>query len=159
MFYWEWLVFKSGLWWRKTVWHSIFMITLANMGVSAGQFSLFSSSHYFLHLNIILAAFIKSLIKSFLNLYYFVWIIPNKFMQSSKNSCMNVPLGWKNRICHHKFKSDTKNNGMTKRRKDTQKKLLDFPNKTLHTISFDWFLSGLEWILNLEFCLLKLLIF
>ena len=29
---------------------------------------------------------------------------------------------------------------------------------TLHTVSFDWFLSGLEWILNLEFCLLKLLI-
>ena len=29
----------------------------------------------------------------------------------------------------------------------------------LHTVSFDWFLSGLEWILNLEFCLLKLLIF
>ena len=22
----------------------------------------------------------------------------------------------------------------------------------LHTVSFDWFLSGLEWILNLEFC-------
>ena len=31
--------------------------------------------------------------------------------------------------------------------------------KVLHTVSFDWFLSGLEWILNLEFCLLKLLIF
>ena len=30
---------------------------------------------------------------------------------------------------------------------------------TVHTVSFDWFLSGLEWILNLEFCLLKLLIF
>ena len=29
----------------------------------------------------------------------------------------------------------------------------------MHTVSFDWFLSGLEWILNLEFCLLKLLIF
>ena len=29
----------------------------------------------------------------------------------------------------------------------------------LHTVSFDWFLSGLEWIINLEFCLLKLLIF
>ena len=29
---------------------------------------------------------------------------------------------------------------------------------TLHTVSFDWFLSGLEWILNLDFCLLKLLI-
>ena len=28
----------------------------------------------------------------------------------------------------------------------------------LHTFSFVWFLSGLEWILNLEFCLLKLLI-
>ena len=28
-----------------------------------------------------------------------------------------------------------------------------------HTVSFVWFLSGLEWILNLEFCLLKLLIF
>ena len=28
---------------------------------------------------------------------------------------------------------------------------------TLHTVSFDWL--GLEWILNLEFCLLKLLIF
>ena len=23
---------------------------------------------------------------------------------------------------------------------------------TLHTVSFDWFLSGSEWILNLEFC-------
>jgi len=29
----------------------------------------------------------------------------------------------------------------------------------MHTVSFDWFLSGLEWLLNLEFCLLKLLIF
>ena len=29
----------------------------------------------------------------------------------------------------------------------------------LHTVSFDWFLSGLEWILKLEFCLIKLLIF
>ena len=29
----------------------------------------------------------------------------------------------------------------------------------LHTVSFDWFLSDLEWIVNLEFCLLKLLIF
>ena len=29
----------------------------------------------------------------------------------------------------------------------------------LHTVSFDWFLSGLEWILNSEFCLLKPLIF
>ena len=25
----------------------------------------------------------------------------------------------------------------------------------LHTVSFDWFLSGLEWILYLEFCLLN----
>ena len=25
----------------------------------------------------------------------------------------------------------------------------------MHTVSFDWFLSGLEWILNLEFCLLS----
>ena len=32
-------------------------------------------------------------------------------------------------------------------------------NSALHTVSFDRFLSGLEWILNLEFCLLKLLIF
>ena len=30
---------------------------------------------------------------------------------------------------------------------------------TLHTVNFDWFLSGLEWILNVAFCLLKLLIF
>ena len=29
----------------------------------------------------------------------------------------------------------------------------------LHTVSFDWFLSGLEWILNLEVSLLQLLIF
>ena len=29
----------------------------------------------------------------------------------------------------------------------------------LHTVSSDWFQSGLEWILNFEFCLLKLLIF
>ena len=28
-----------------------------------------------------------------------------------------------------------------------------------HTVIFDWFMSGLEWILNLEFCLLKRLIF
>ena len=31
--------------------------------------------------------------------------------------------------------------------------------KLFHTVSFDWFLSSLEWIINLEFCLLKLLIF
>ena len=30
---------------------------------------------------------------------------------------------------------------------------------TVHTESFDWFLSGLEWIHHLEFCLQKLLIF
>ena len=29
----------------------------------------------------------------------------------------------------------------------------------VHTVNFDWFLSGLEWVLNLEFCYLKLLIF
>ena len=29
----------------------------------------------------------------------------------------------------------------------------------MHTVSFDWFLSGYKWILNFEFCLLKLLIF
>ena len=29
----------------------------------------------------------------------------------------------------------------------------------MHTVSFDWFLSALERILNLEFCVLKLLIF
>ena len=29
----------------------------------------------------------------------------------------------------------------------------------MHTVSFDWFLSSLEWIINLEFYLLKLLIF
>ena len=36
---------------------------------------------------------------------------------------------------------------------------LPFYSSTLHTFSFDWFLSGLEWILNLGFCLLKRLIF
>ena len=30
---------------------------------------------------------------------------------------------------------------------------------TIHTVSFHQFLSGLEWIINLEFCLLKVLIF
>ena len=34
-----------------------------------------------------------------------------------------------------------------------------FLSNPLHTVSFDWFLSGLEWILNLALCLLKLLIF
>ena len=29
----------------------------------------------------------------------------------------------------------------------------------VHTVSFDCFLSGLEWVFNLEFCLLKLIIF
>ena len=29
----------------------------------------------------------------------------------------------------------------------------------MHTVSFDWFQSGLVWIPNLEFCFLKLLIF
>ena len=29
----------------------------------------------------------------------------------------------------------------------------------VHTVSFDWFLSGIEWHIYLEFCLLKLLIF
>ena len=33
------------------------------------------------------------------------------------------------------------------------------PQEPQHTVSFDWFLSGLEWNINLEFCLLKLLIF
>ena len=32
-------------------------------------------------------------------------------------------------------------------------------NSALRTVSFDWFLSSLESILNLEFCLLKLFIF
>ena len=29
----------------------------------------------------------------------------------------------------------------------------------VHNVSFDWFLSSLEWILNFEICLLKVLIF
>ena len=29
----------------------------------------------------------------------------------------------------------------------------------LHTVSFNWFLSSLEWIHNLEFCCIKLFIF
>ena len=29
----------------------------------------------------------------------------------------------------------------------------------LHTVGFDWFLSGSEWILNLQSCILKLLIY
>ena len=37
--------------------------------------------------------------------------------------------------------------------------LLDWFLNRLHTVSFDWFLSGLEWILHLEFSLLKLLMF
>ena len=36
---------------------------------------------------------------------------------------------------------------------------LSFACNTLHSVSFDWFLSGLEWILNLMFYLLKLLLF
>ena len=32
-------------------------------------------------------------------------------------------------------------------------------SQPMHTVSFDWFLSGLEWILNFMFCLLKRLIF
>ena len=35
----------------------------------------------------------------------------------------------------------------------------NFTEQSMHTVSFDWFLSGLEWILKLEFCLLELLIF
>ena len=31
--------------------------------------------------------------------------------------------------------------------------------QSFHTVCFDWFLSGLEWILILDFCWLKLLIF
>ena len=31
----------------------------------------------------------------------------------------------------------------------------EIPSKTVHTVSFDWFLSGLVWILNLEFWLTK----
>ena len=38
-------------------------------------------------------------------------------------------------------------------------KKYSLPAHTMHTVSFDWFLSGSEWILNLELCLLKLLIF
>jgi len=34
-----------------------------------------------------------------------------------------------------------------------------FLSNPLHNVSFDWFLSGLEWIFNLELRLLKLLIF
>ena len=29
----------------------------------------------------------------------------------------------------------------------------------MHTVSFDWFLSGLEWIIYLEFCYIKILYF
>ena len=31
--------------------------------------------------------------------------------------------------------------------------------RTIHTVSFDWFLSGLEWIIKFEFCLQNFLIF
>ena len=43
--------------------------------------------------------------------------------------------------------------------KNYQKDKVTYTSSPLHTVSFDWFLSSLEWILNLEFCLLKLLIF
>ena len=36
-------------------------------------------------------------------------------------------------------------------------RLLERP--LMHTVSFNWFLSGLWWIISLQFCLLKLLIF
>ena len=48
---------------------------------------------------------------------------------------------------------------LTKVRLLVKKKFLALYTVRVHTVSFDWFLSGLEWILNLEFCLLKLLIF
>ena len=35
----------------------------------------------------------------------------------------------------------------------------NFTEQSIHTVSFDWFMSSLEWILKLEFCLLELLIF
>ena len=41
----------------------------------------------------------------------------------------------------------------------TSNKQDDGDEQPMHTVSLDWFLSGLEWILNLEICLLKLLIF
>ena len=31
---------------------------------------------------------------------------------------------------------------------------LNIGHRQMHTVSFDWFLSGLEWILNLELALL-----
>ena len=41
--------------------------------------------------------------------------------------------------------------------------IVNVPNRIyfqgLHTVSFGWFLFGLEWILNLQFCLLKHLMF
>ena len=83
-----------------------------NQGLSAELH--FSSSHYFLHLIFILAGFIKSLIKCFLNYVIF----SESFLVNSHNllqkQLLNVFFGCKNRVCHHNFKLDAENNGWTK---------------------------------------------
>ena len=59
-------------------------------------------------------------------------------------------LTWWSIVCDLRLLYDLRNNNKNKSSTICH---------TMHTVSFDWFLSGLEWILNFEFCLLKLLIF
>ena len=63
---------------------------------------------------------------------------------------------------HEKFAIAYMKNSLIFLSPSVQRCLLTWKRKlesAMHTVSFVWFLSGSEWILNLEFCLLKLLIF
>ena len=72
----------------------------------------------------------------------FLWKLLGNISIKSKTQIVSAELNWDNNHC----KETTTQNHIGW-------------NSNAHTVSFDWFLSGLEWILNLEFCLLKLSIF
>ena len=73
------------------------------------------TSFFVQHLIFILAAFIKSLMKYLLN---FV-ILSEQSLINSQNLLQKQLhfsfFSWKNRICHHKFKLEARNNGLTKK--------------------------------------------
>ena len=51
----------------------------------------------------------------FSKLWYFVGIVLNKFTQPLTKTTAFSFFSYKNRICHHKFKLDARNNGWTKK--------------------------------------------
>jgi hypothetical protein len=86
----------------------------------------------FCALNFYFGSFHQKFDEIFFKLCYFVGIILNKFTQPFTKTAAFQFFSCKNRICHHKFELNARNNDWTnKRSQDIHQNLCDFPNITL----------------------------